>query len=71
MVAIVCLLLVVVDDLDVFRARWGPDEADTPLLVDPDAVLPDAVALEGFEPVPGRDFEVIQDFGGIEHDELA
>jgi hypothetical protein len=39
-------LLVVVDDLDVFRPGRGPAEADPPLLVDPDAVLPGAVAVQ-------------------------
>jgi hypothetical protein len=33
------LLLVVVNDLDTFRPCLRPEEADPPLLVDPDAVL--------------------------------
>ncbi len=65
------LLLVVVDDLDVLGPGVGPDETDAPLLVDPDAVLSGAVRLEGFEAVAGRGPEVVQRFGGVEHDELA
>ena len=49
----VCLLLVVVDDFDVVGAGWGPDEADAPLLVVADAVLPDAVPLEASSRFPG------------------
>jgi len=33
-------VLVIVHDLDVLGPRRSPDEADPPLLVDPDAVLP-------------------------------
>jgi hypothetical protein len=42
---------VVVDDLDLLRARLGPDEADPPLVVDADAVLTGTISLERFQPV--------------------
>jgi hypothetical protein len=40
-------------------------------LVDPDAVLPGAVTPQGFEPVAGRDPQVLEGLGGIQHDELS
>ena len=36
----------VVDDLNIDGSRVAPGEADPPLLVDPNAVLPDSVAAE-------------------------
>lgn len=61
---------VVVDDLDVGRSGVGPGEADPPLLVDPDAVLPGAVPAECLKPVPGRHPEVVEDLGGVQHHQL-
>jgi hypothetical protein len=29
----------IIDDLDVFRRAVAPDEADSPLIIDPDAML--------------------------------
>lgn len=51
------------------RGRLDPDEAEAPLLTDMDAVLPEVA--QRFEPVPGWDREVVQEFGGLEHDEPA
>jgi hypothetical protein len=45
--------LVIIDDLDVERVSCVPDEADAPLVIDPDAVLSATVPLEDLEPVPG------------------
>jgi hypothetical protein len=54
-----CPTSVIIDDLHIFRARIRPSKANTPLLVDPDAVLASAVALEGLEAVARRNLEVI------------
>jgi hypothetical protein len=45
---------VVVDDLRINRTRRSPDEADAPLVIDSDAALTFAVALQLFETVAGR-----------------
>jgi hypothetical protein len=48
---------VVVDDFDIFRASFSPSKADPPLVVDPDAVLPDPVAAKRFQAIaaePGQ-----------------
>jgi hypothetical protein len=49
--------------LYVFRSRIGPAEADSPLVVYTDAVLPYAVALERFQTVAGRYAQILQAAG--------
>jgi hypothetical protein len=63
--------LVVVSDLDVGGSGRGPGEADAPLVVDADAVLSLAVAVELFETVAGRDPQVVDGLGGVEDQQLA
>lgn len=66
--------LVVVDDLDAVGVAVLPDEAESPLVVDADGVLADAVPLQRFEPGGRRSAwgaEVAEVGGRIEHDELA
>lgn len=41
----------VVHDFNISWAVVGPSEADAELIIDPDAVLAFAVALQGFQPV--------------------
>src|SRR5699024_8720103 len=48
------ILSMTVNDLHLLWSCVGPHEADPPLVVDPDAVLPDSVTLESLEPVAGR-----------------
>ena len=50
----------VVHNLDVFSARGGPAEAETILVVDTDAMLTGAVALEGLESVARRHAKVVE-----------
>jgi hypothetical protein len=45
------LILVIVYDLDIKRIAAAPVEADSPLLIDPDAVLSVALAVKFFEPI--------------------
>jgi hypothetical protein len=44
---------VIVHDLDAFRSGLGSAEADPPLPVDPDAVLPGAITCQLLRPVAG------------------
>ena len=57
----------VVADLNVFGLVVSPFEADAPLFVDADGVLAFAVALECFELIAGRDAEIIEFVGSVEH----
>ncbi len=64
-------LLVVVDDLDVSGICARPAETDPPLIVDPDTVLPGAIAFELLQSVTGRHAEIVERLGGIDGHEFA
>jgi len=61
----------VVNDLDIFRAFWRPSKAETPLVVDPDAVTPDPIPPQGFESIAGRRGKKLQCRRGFELRELT
>lgn len=61
----------VVDYLGLFGSRFGPDETDTPLVVDTDAVLAFTVVGECFESVAWRRSQVEKGRRAIELDKLA
>lgn len=61
----------VVDDFDVVSVTCLPSEADTPLIVDPDAPLSRAITSKSLETVPRRNSKIVQGDGGIELPELA
>jgi hypothetical protein len=44
----------VVDDFDIRRSSVRPPEADPPLIIDADAVLAEAIALECLQSVASR-----------------
>jgi hypothetical protein len=50
----------VIDDLDVLCTGLDPAEADPPLVVDADTVLPPTVALQWLEPVARREAQVLK-----------
>lgn len=61
----------VIHYLDLSRPGIYPNEADTPLVVDPDAVLANPVALQRFQAVARRRTQVSQFGGSVEHQQLA
>ena len=63
--------LVIIDDLDGIRPRWRPAEADAPLVVDADAVLPFPIPLQGFQTITGRNAQIVQASCGMHLIELA
>jgi hypothetical protein len=63
--------LVIVDDLDVEAVPVPPEKANSPLIVDPNAVLPLTFAFQCFEAVARRNVEVVEGFGGVQNDELS
>jgi len=65
------MLLVIVQDLDVFRSGHCPAEADAVLIVHADAVLPGAVANESLQPVARRYAQVFKATGDLQLAELA
>jgi len=58
--AFILLLLVIVRDLDPESIALPPDEANSPLVVDPNAVLALAVTREFLEMVSRRNIQVCQ-----------
>ena len=64
-------LLVIVDDLYVVRICTVPSKTDSVLIVDADAVLSGAIALELFEPVRRRSRQVDQAARFRKHPELS
>src|SRR4051794_38910801 len=53
---------VIVDDFHVRRAfrATRPLEADTPLLIDPDAELPSTIAFQRFKPVALQNAKIVE-----------
>jgi hypothetical protein len=64
------LPLVVINDLDVVRVPTCPTEANPPLVVHSNAVLPRAPAFEPLEPVPRRNPQVFYSLGRIQDEKL-
>ena len=60
----------VVDDFHVVGVALPPHEADTIVIIDPDAVLALALAGQRLQPVSGRHAEFIQRHGGMQQEEL-
>lgn len=61
----------VVDQLDILCTTVLPHEADPPLVVDPDAVLPLAVTLELLETVTRWDSEIFDVRRSVEQLQLS
>jgi hypothetical protein len=62
---------VVVGDLGVFRSRGAPTEADAPLLVHPDAVVPATVSAELLQSVARWDPRVVEGLRRVQYQQLA
>lgn len=60
----------VVDDLHITRTRSSPGEADPPLVIDPNAHLPLAGALERLQSIPWGDPEIVQGSSDLELTQL-
>jgi len=61
----------IVDDLDILRTCLRPDETQTPLSIDADAVLPDAVVLQRFELIAWWRAQKLERMRRIELGQLA
>jgi hypothetical protein len=65
------LVSLVIDDFHVMGITVNSSEADTPLIVDPDAVLAFATTLRRLESVGWRNSQITQHRGVAEHTQLA
>src|SRR6185437_11682897 len=63
--------LVIIHNLDLFSAAVVPHEADPPLIVDADRMLPLAVAFERFQPVAWRVAQIAERAGAVKQEQLA
>ena len=59
-----------IDDFDRVALPLLPDEADAPLVVDPDAVLACALPPQRFQPICRRNAQVIEAVRSVEHPQL-
>jgi hypothetical protein len=57
---------VVVDDFDVFSSRILPAETDTPMIVNPYAELPSALASQYLQPIARWNSQVLQAHSDLE-----
>lgn len=64
-------LLVIVNNLDVPGIAITPVETNAPLRVDANAMLPKPVPAKNFQPVAGRDPQVIEATSRINRDQLG
>ena len=61
----------IVNDLNIGSAFGRPDEANTPLLADPDAVLTLPITLQRFETAAGQYLQVIKNRRPVQLRKLA
>ena len=57
----------VVYDFDIMGIRPGPHETDTPLIIDPDAVLALAPPFQAFQAIARRDAQIVQVLCSMQH----
>jgi hypothetical protein len=62
--------LVVIDDFYLVGAAVAPDETDSPLLVNSNAVLAVTISFELLQTVPGETHQIVQLLGRIQHLQL-
>ena len=60
----------IIDDLDPFRRACAPEEADPPLIVDPDTMLTLPVAAQSLKPVSWNCRHVLQLLRVVQHPQL-
>lgn len=61
----------VINDLHILSAMPRPTEADSPLIIDPNAVLPLTVAPQSLQAIARRNAQVIEASGDLELPQLA
>jgi len=64
------LLSVVIDYFNVVRVALTPIKTDSPLIVDPDGVLPAAIAKKLLQSIPGNSCDFLEGGGGVKGDEF-
>ena len=60
----------IINNLNVICITFVPLEADTPLLIDPDAMLSNAIPLQRFKSVSRRNSQIVDILSIVNHPEL-
>jgi hypothetical protein len=60
----------VIDDFDIRRSSFIPDKADSPLIVDPDRILSNAVASQRLKAISRRNTQISDGPGLVEQTKL-
>jgi hypothetical protein len=63
--------LVVINDLDIVRITSIPNKTYSPLVIDPDTMLPFSRPLQFFKPVSRRNQKIGKDAGIVDHTQLS
>jgi hypothetical protein len=56
----------IIHDFDLFRVTLPPYKADSPLVIDPQAMLSLAIPFQGFQPVGRGKTQILQVNSGVE-----
>jgi len=66
--ALPCRVLhsVIIHDLDVVSVPFAPGKADPPTVIDPNTVLPGAIALQRLQPVAADGAQISQTCRGVQ-----
>lgn len=56
----------IVHDLNIVSVAFAPDKAETPLVVDPDAILSFSVTMQCLQTIPRRCHQISQLRGGVQ-----
>jgi hypothetical protein len=62
---------VIVNDLNIVGVGSFPAKADSPLIIDPNAVLPLSIAAELLKTIPRRNAQIVEHFGRVERHQLS
>lgn len=64
-------LSVIVDEFDILSTSIVPGEADPPLIIDSNAVLPRPVVFQRLQPIAGRHTQRVEKAGGVDLRQLS
>jgi hypothetical protein len=57
---------VIIDDLNIVRIAFSPNETETPLVIDPNAILARSVAMQRFQAISWWRPQISQFSGGVQ-----
>lgn len=61
----------IIYDFNLVGITIGPDETDSPLIIDANAVLPLPTPLQSFQPIPRRNPQILKYLGPVENQQFS